>query len=183
MKAAIIAAVLGLLFMIGGFSAGMFLAPHVAVPTPPVVHAPTAPSPAYDNRPKTSAITPEALRKTSDDLFALNQTLQSKKVELDDFERKLKERSEELKEERAALDRSHKKLSGLFALLQQRLDLVEAKQMDQVQKQVDLFQSMDMPQAIDLMRAMDDHIDRSHVHADGNQAARQINGSMEGQVS
>jgi len=151
MKNLAIAGVIGLAFMTGGFWFGMRL-----MPLPPSrakeapVHAPSAQASAPD------PISLEALKKTSQTMMSLNLALQAREQKVTAREQKAKEREDELDAERAALDRSHEKFKLLFGEFQQRLQLVEANQLDQLQKQAALYGAMGTTQSIELVRAMDD---------------------------
>jgi hypothetical protein len=98
----------------------------------------------------------DVLKKTSETMMNLNQTLQDREHKVAAREQKAKERETELDAERAALDRSHEKFKVLFGEFQDRLQLVEASQLDQLQKQASLYAAMGTTQSIDLIRAMDD---------------------------
>jgi hypothetical protein len=151
MKNLLIAGVVGLAFMTGGFWFGLRLAP---LPPPQSKDAPAlAQSPAV---PKPDPISVETLRKTSETMMTLNQALQAREQTVAAREQKVKEQEDELGAEREALDRSHEKFKALFEEFQQRLQLVEANQLDQLQKQAALYEGMSVDQAIDLIRVMDD---------------------------
>lgn len=151
MKNLLIAGVVGLAFMTGGFWFGLRLAP---LPPP---HSKEAPALAQSSAiPKPDPISVETLRKTSETMMTLNQALQTREQAVAAREQKVKEREDELGAERDALDRSHEKFKALFGEFQQRLQLVEANQLDQLQKQAALYEGMSVDQAIDLIRVMDD---------------------------
>jgi hypothetical protein len=151
MKNYIIASVVGLVFMGGGFFVGMRL-----MPTPP-------PAPKVAATPATTGanltqgpISMEALRKASESMMTLNQSLQEREQKVAAREERAKQREVELQTERAALNRSHDKFKELFMDFKQRLQLVDTNETDQLQKEATIFMSMDSAQAIDLIRAMDD---------------------------
>ncbi len=98
----------------------------------------------------------ETLKKTSESMMALNLALADREKRVAAREAKLQEEEEELADERATLDASHEKFKALFNDFQNRLELVEANQQEQLQKQVDLYNAMGPDQAIEMIRAMDD---------------------------
>jgi hypothetical protein len=149
MKNLIIATIIGLVFMAGGFWYGMKLMP---VPPPAKEVAANAPAAA----PAAPAISIDTLKKTSETMMALNDALQVREQNVADRERRVREREDELNAEREALDRSHEKFKALFNEFQDRLQLVEASQLEQLQKQADLYIAMGSDQSIELIRAMDD---------------------------
>lgn len=153
----LIAGVIGLLFMIGGFAVGLKLMPvpphapvkaaTAAVATTPGLNAsPTAPDP----------ISLDSLKQTSQSMMSLNEALKLRENQVTEREQKVRAREDELVAEREALDNSHDKFKALFTEFKQRLDLVETHQVEDLQKQADLYQSMGADQAIDLIRSMDD---------------------------
>ncbi len=154
MKKLLPGAIIGLLFLIGGFGIGLRLAkfpsppaPKSKVPELAAVVAITAP---------TDPITPEALRKTSEGMMELNQSLKTREQQVALREQKAKEQEEELHAEQDALVRSHEKFNQLFLQFQNRLQLVEANQLEQAQRQNEIYQAMDPMQAIDILRGRDD---------------------------
>ncbi len=151
MKNLVIAGVIGLAFMSGGFWFGLRLAP---LPPPRAKEAPVHAQSAAASTP--APISMEALKKTSESMMALNQALQLREQRVAAREQKAKAREEELDAEREALDRSHEKFKLLFGEFQQRLQLVEASQLDQLQKQAVLYGAMGTTQSIELIRGMDD---------------------------
>jgi len=88
--------------------------------------------------------------------MSLNQALQAREKSVALREQKAKEKEDELDAEREALDRAHDHFKTLFNEFQARLQLVEAKQLEELQKQSALYTSMSIEQSIDLIRAMDD---------------------------
>jgi len=150
MKNLIIATIIGLLFMAGGFGVGMKLAPKQV----PKIKAPAEAQAAGKTAPE--AISIDTLRKTSETMMSLNQALQDREQKVAEREEKVKEKEDELAAERAALDRSHEKFKVLFDEFQQRLQLVEANQTEQLQKEAELYSSMGTDQSIELIRAMED---------------------------
>jgi hypothetical protein len=151
MKNLLISGLIGLAFMVGTFCIGWKLAP---VPPPPIKQAPVL---AQNTAPaKPDPIGPEALKKTSETMMMLNQAIETREKNVAAREEKARQREEELNAERAALDRSHERFRILFGEFQQRLQLVEANQLDELQKQAGLYAAMGTDQSIDLIRAMDD---------------------------
>jgi len=151
MKNLIIAAIIGVAFMTGGFWYGLRLKP-VPPPHSKEVSAPATVAAA----PAPPPISIETLKKTSETMMALNEALQARERNVAEREQKAQEREDELSAERGALDRSHEKFKALFNEFQQRLQLVEASQLDQLQKQAELYSAMGTTQSIELIRAMDD---------------------------
>jgi hypothetical protein len=157
MKNAIIGGVVGLLFMGGGFYFGLKLHPLPAPPAPVVAAAPVAVAKDKVMMPPPGVpITVDALRKTSESMMSLNEALQAREQAVALREQKAQQREDELAAERAALDKSHEKFKELYNEFQSRLQLVEASQVAQLQKQADLYTSMGTTQSIDLIREMDD---------------------------
>jgi hypothetical protein len=152
MKNLIIAGVVGVAFMVGGFFFGLHLKP---IPVPPTKEA-VAAAEKKAAAEKPPVISLDSLKKTSESMMSLNEALQTREQLVAQREQKVKEREDELEAERQALDRSHERFKALFAEFQQRLNLVEASQMEQLQKQAVLYESMGTTQSIDLIRAMDD---------------------------
>ena len=153
MKNLLISGLIGTAVMAGGFYLGMRLAP-----TPPAKAAPiqTASAPAGTETPAPDAISLDTLRKTSETMMSVSQALDAREKSVAEREQKVKLKEDEIEAERAALDRTHEKFKLLFAEFQQRLQLVEASQLDQLQKQSALYTSMNIDQSIDMIRAMDD---------------------------
>jgi hypothetical protein len=151
MKNLIIGGVVGLIFMAGGFWYGLQLKP---LPTPAGKVATAAATSAAPAAPP--PISMDALTKASESMMSLNDALKAREEKVAEREQAVKEREDELAAERAALDNSHEKFKALFEEFQQRLQLVDANQLDQLQKQAALYQGMDIDQAIDLIRVMDD---------------------------
>ncbi len=154
MKILIVAGVVGLIFMIGGFMFALRLKPlpapsSKAAPTVAKAAAPVAP-------PHPDAITIDSLRKTSETMMTLNQALQIREDSVAAREKKVHDREDELAAERGALDRSHAKFKMLYNEFQQRLKLVEENQVEQLQKQAEIYAMMGTTQSIELFRAMDD---------------------------
>ena len=158
MKNAIIGGVVGLLFMGGGFFFGLKLKPLPAPPAPVVA----AVAPVEDKKPRVilpkpgSPLTVDVLRKTSESMMNLNDALQDREKAVALRELKVQQREDELAAERTALDRSHGKFKELYNEFQSRLNLVEANQVAQIQKQAELYDSMGTTQSIDLIRELDD---------------------------
>jgi hypothetical protein len=151
MKNLIIAGVVGLVFMAGGFFVGMKLVP---VPPPP---AKVAAVKAVDStNPLQGPISMDALRKASQSMMNLNDSLRAREQNVAAREERAKQKEDELVAERAALNRAHEKFKELYLEFQQRLQLVDANETDRLQKEASLFLTMDSAQAIDLLRAMDD---------------------------
>jgi hypothetical protein len=150
MKNLIVATIIGLLFMVGGFGVGMKLAP-----TPPPKSKATAQAQATAKS-APEAISIDTLRQTSETMMSLSQALQDREQKVAAREEKVKEKEDELAAERGALDRSHEKFKALFDEFQQRLILVEANQTEQLQKEADVYSAMGTDQSIELIRAMDD---------------------------
>ena len=155
MKNLIISGVIGCLFMAGGFYFGMRLMP-VPPPKAKTVAATAPGAPANSAAPAPDAISVDTLRKTSETMMALNQALQAREQNVAERERKVKEREDEIIAERQALDRTHERFKVLFNEFQDRLQLVESSQLEQLQKEAELYSSMGSDQSIDLIRAMDD---------------------------
>jgi hypothetical protein len=154
MKNLIIAAVVGTLFMAGGFYVGMRMMP-VPPPKATATTAQTTPG-ATVATPAPDAISIETLKKTSETMMNLNKALQAREQAVAERERKVAQREEELSAEREALDQTHEQFKVLFNQFQSRLQLVEASQMDQLQKEASLYTAMGTEQSIGLIRAMDD---------------------------
>ena len=150
MKNILIGLVVGMLSMGGGFFFGLHLkpipAPKKAVPAPVAAAAP-APHEAFSV---------DTLRKTSEDMMDVNDALKAREKTVAAREKKARETEDELAAERAALDRSHDKFKALYAQFQGRLQLVEANEQDQLQRQVIVYNAMDPVQAADLVRNLDD---------------------------
>jgi len=153
MKNIIIAAVVGLLFMSGGFYFGLKLKP---LPAPKAAPAPVAEVKQPLIPPPGSPITLELLRKTSQTMMSLNDALQAREQKVAEREARVQQREDELAAERGDLDRSHAKFKQLYAEFQSRLNLVEANQVAQLQKQADLYSAMGTTQSIELIRTMED---------------------------
>ena len=157
MKNALISGIIGLLFMAGGFAVGFKMMPKPKAA--PVVAAPPAsvtPPGAAVPVPTPNAISMDTLKKTSESMMALNLALSDREKRVAAREAAVKEKEDELTAERAALDASHEKFKALFNDFQSRLQLVEANQMEQLQKQADLYNAMGPDQSIELIRTMDD---------------------------
>lgn len=148
MKNYLIGGVIGLLFMAGGFWFGLRLAPKP--PAKKVAATTKAPAPTPE------AISLETLRKTTEGMMDINQALQAREREVAAREKRVHEEEDEIAAERSALDRSHDKFKELYAEFQQRLELVDNNEQDQLQRQVTIYNSMDPTQSVDLIRAMDD---------------------------
>jgi flagellar motility protein MotE (MotC chaperone) len=148
-----IGGVVGLIFMSGGFWFGLRLV-HVPVPkkAPAVATAKGAATPAASR----DAISIDALKKTSEGMMDVNQALQVREQAVVAREKKALQVEDELAAERAALDRSHEKFHALYGQFQQRLQLVSANEADQLQRQLDIYTTMDPAQTADLIRALDD---------------------------
>ncbi len=85
MKNMIIAGVVGLLFMVGGFFVGGKLAPKPPAPTPkPVVVTPPA-DPTIP--PTTGTVTMDAMRKASESMMNLNAALREREQKVTEQER------------------------------------------------------------------------------------------------
>jgi hypothetical protein len=157
MKNLIIATVFGTAVMAGGFWYGMRIAPK-PVAKPPTTAA--AQSPGATNEPGATpaadAISVDTLKKTSEEMMTLNQALQDREKKVAEREQKVAQQEDEIRAEREALDRSHDKFKTLFNEFQSRLQLVEANQAADLQKQSELYTTMNIDQSIDLIRAMDD---------------------------
>lgn len=157
----IISGFIGTAFMAGGFWYGMRVAP-VPTPKPKAVATQTqTPGAPADTSATAEAAAPDtinidSLKKASDSMMSLNQALQAREKNVALREQKAKEKEDELVAEREALNRSHEHFKTLFTEFQARLQLVEAKQMEELQKQSALYTTMSIEQSIDLMRAMDD---------------------------
>jgi hypothetical protein len=157
MKNALIAGVVGLLFMCGGFYAGLQvmpkMAPKVAATPPPTeVKLPgnAVPTPVPD------AISLDTLKKTSESMMSLNQELAVREQRLNEREQKVRQHEDEIVAERTALDASHEKFKQLFAEFKNRLQLVEDSEREQLTKQSELYDAMGPDQSIELIRSMDD---------------------------
>jgi flagellar motility protein MotE (MotC chaperone) len=153
MKNVIISGAIGVIFMVGGFAVGMKFMPKppasaagTSAATPGAATAASAPDP----------ISIEALKKTSDSMMTLNKALEEREQKVAAREQAAKAREDELDAERAALNSSHEKFKTLFAEFQSRLQLVDASQVDQLQKQAALYEAMGSDQAIEMIKAMDD---------------------------
>jgi flagellar motility protein MotE (MotC chaperone) len=146
-----IGGVVGLLFMSGGFYVGMRFV-HVPVPKPALAASTTA-KPAPPSR---DAISVDALRKTSESMLDVNQALQAREQAVAAREKKALQREDELDAERAALDRSHEKFHELYGEFKQHLQLVNANETDQLQRQLTIYTTMDPAEAADLIRSLDD---------------------------
>jgi hypothetical protein len=159
MKNALIAGVVGLLFMAGGFAVGFKMMPKPKTPpAPPVVAATTMTPPgAAVPMPTPDAISMDTLKKSSESMLSLNLALAQREKQVAAREAKVKEREDELTAERAALDSSHEKFKTLFNDFQGRLQLVEANQLQQLQKQAEFYDAMGPDQSIELIRTMDDN--------------------------
>jgi hypothetical protein len=151
MKNLMIAGAVGTLFMAGGFVGGMKFMPKPPVPAPGTTVAGVAAA-----TPAPEPISIEALKRTSESMMNLNQALQEREQKVALREQAVKAREDEMDAERAALNNSHDKFKTLFAEFQSRLQLVEASQADELQKQAALYTSMDGDQAVEMIRAMDD---------------------------
>jgi hypothetical protein len=152
MKSVIISGVAGLAFLGGGFFAGMKLSPLPKVPAKTSAPAATVAAPTAIADP----ITPESLKKTSEELTDLNKNLQQREHDVAVREQAVKQREDEMDAERDALNRSHQKFNQLYGEFQQRLQLVESNEIDQLKRQDDLYTTMDVASAVDLVRGRDD---------------------------
>jgi hypothetical protein len=150
MKNYLIGGVVGLLFLAGGFYVGLRFAPR---PVPKKALVTTA---AKVAAPAPEAISLDILRKTTERMMEVNQALQARAHDVAAREQRVHEEEEELAAERAALDRSHDKFKELYGQFQQRLELVDSTEQDQLQRQVVMYNSMDPAQSIDLIRGLDD---------------------------
>jgi hypothetical protein len=159
MKNALIAGVIGLLFMAGGFAVGLKMMPKPkAPPAPPAPVATTMTPPgAAVPVPTPDAISMDTLKKTSESMMALNLALAEREKHVAEREAKAQQREDELDAERAALDSSHEKFKALFQDFQARLQLVEANQLQQLQKQAEFYNDLGPEQSIELIRTMDDN--------------------------
>jgi hypothetical protein len=147
-----IGGVVGMFFMAGGFFVGMRFV-HVPVPKKAAALLTTAkPAPVASR----DAISVDALRKTSEGMMDVNQALQAREQAVAAREKKALQREDELDAERAALDRSHEKFHELYAEFEQRLQLVNANEADQFQRQLAIYTTMDPAEASDLVRSLDD---------------------------
>jgi flagellar motility protein MotE (MotC chaperone) len=147
-----IGGVVGLLFMSGGFYFGLRFV-HVPVPKIAVAAAPT---PAETAKAARDAISIDALQKTSQGMMDMNQALQARELAVAAREKKAQQLEDELDAERAALDRSHAKFHALYGEFASRLQLVQANEADQLQRQLTIYTAMDPAQAADLLRSLDD---------------------------
>ena len=147
-----IGGVVGLLFMTGGFFVGLRF---VHVPAPKVAVA-AAPTKAEVEKAARDAISVDALQKTSKGMMDMNQALQARELAVVAREKKAQQREDELDAERAALDRSHEKFHALYGEFQARLQLVQANEADQLQRQLAIYTTMDPAQTADLLRSLDD---------------------------
>jgi hypothetical protein len=153
MKNLIIASVVGLLFMGGGFWYGLKLKP---LPTPASKDAAAA---ALAQKAAPDALPPisvDTLTKASESMMSLNEALKDREEKVAEREQEVKTKEDELQAERTALDNSHEKFKALFEEFQQRLQLVEANQVEQLQKEAELYEGMNIDQAIDLIRVKQD---------------------------
>ena len=110
MKNLIIATIIGLLFMAGGFGVGMKLAPKQV----PKIKAPAEAQAAGKTAPE--AISIDTLRKTSETMMSLNQALQ-------DREQKVAEQAKiraHQDEQRRAIAQGEEKIQSLLAALKGR---------------------------------------------------------------
>lgn len=153
MKSVLIAGLVGMIFLAGGFFLGLRLAHLPSVPKKPVMAAPVA----VDSAAPPNPITPESLQKASEGMMDLNKTLQARERDLATREQHVKQREDELDAERQALNRSHEKFNRLYGEFQDRLQLVEDNELAQLRRQVDLYSAMDIAQAVDLIHAQDDN--------------------------
>jgi len=151
MKNMLIGGVVGLIFMAGGFWYGLRLKP---LPTPISKEAAAAQALAAQPAPPPFSI--DTLKKASESMMSLNEALKAREERVTAREQAVKVREDEIAAERSALDNSHEKFKALFEEFQQRLQLVEANQLDQLQKEAALFEGMSIDQAIDLIRVKDD---------------------------
>ncbi len=158
MKNALISGILGLLFMGGGFAVGFKMMPKpkpvvVAAPAPTTVTPPGAAVPM----PTPDAISMDTLRKTSESMMALNLALSEREKRVIEREAKLQQEEDQIAAERNALDATHVKFKAMFNDFQGRLQVVEANQQEQLQRQAELYYAMGPDQAIELIRATDDN--------------------------
>jgi hypothetical protein len=144
--------------MAGGFAAGFKMMPKPKA-APVVVAQPTSVTPpgAAVPVPTPNAISLDTLKKTSESMMSLNLALEDREKRVTERETAVKEKEDELVAERSALDASHEKFKALFNDFQSRLQLVEASQLAQLQKQADLYNAMGPDQSIELIRTMDDN--------------------------
>jgi hypothetical protein len=155
MKNMIISGLIGTAFMAGGFWYGMRVAP--VPPSKPKAVATQAQTPSTPAEAAAAdMIGVEALKKTSEAMMTLNQALQAREKNVALREQKVREQEDELVAERSALDRTHEHFKSLFNEFQARLQLVEARQAEELQKQATLYTTMSIDQSIELIRAMDD---------------------------
>src|ERR1700679_897407 len=141
MKNALIAGIIGLLFMAGGFAAGFKMMPKtkpapVAAAVPPATVTPPG---AAVPMPTPEAISMDTLTKTSQSMMALNLALSDREKRVQEREDRVKQEEDEITAERQALDASHEKFKALFNDFQSRLQLVEANQLEQLQKQAEFY--------------------------------------------
>jgi hypothetical protein len=140
----------------GGFWYGMKIAPK-PLPTPAGAHgSATGNAATASGQENPPPITLDTLEKTSQTMMSLNDALKAREQAVAQREERVKEREDELDAERATLNDSHEKFKALFNEFQSRLQLVEANQAAQLQKQADLYTAMGLDQSIDLIRVMDD---------------------------
>lgn len=156
MKNLIIAAVVGTAVMAGTFFFGMKIAPKPVPPAPVAEKSDEKKDGEKVTTAPPDTISLETLRKTSESMMSLNDSLRNREKLVSEREQKAKAKEDELRAERDALDQSHIKFKTLFGEFQNRLQLVEASQLDQLQKQASLYTSMNIDQSIDLIRAMED---------------------------
>jgi hypothetical protein len=152
-KNLVIGGVVGLLFMSGGFYFGLKL---VHVPKPKAVAIATADKAATLTPAARETLSLDALKKTTEGMMDVNQALQVREQAVAAREKKAQQIEDELVAERAALDRSHAKFHELYGQFQQRLQLVSASEADQLQRQMEIYTTMDPAQTADLIRALDD---------------------------
>lgn len=152
MKNLIIAGLIGMGFMGGGFWYGLQLKP---LPKPQTREEAAAAAQVA----AAAAVPPisiDTLKKASESIMSLNDAIKDREAKVAAREQAVQERETELAAERAALDASHEKFKELFNEFQSRLQLVEANQVDELQKQAALYQTMGSDQSIELIKAMDD---------------------------
>jgi hypothetical protein len=150
MKNLIIFILIGASFLLSGFWFGMRLAPMPKKPAPKPVAAATAPAAPRE------VISIDTLRQTSQNLMSVNAALQAREQSVAAREKAVGQHEEELTAERAALDQVHTHFKELYGEFQQRLQLVEDSETEQLQRQVTIFNAMDATQSADLIRALDD---------------------------
>ena len=151
MKNIIICGLVGTSFLLSGFWFGLRIAP---MPKPKPAAAALAKTDAK-TAPR-DAISLETLRATTENMVAVNQALQAREQAVAAREKKVQQDEDEVVAEHAALDRLHAQFHQLYSEFQNRLQLVDDNETDQLQRQVSIFNAMDPAQSADLVRALDD---------------------------